>query len=230
MEDQDKTLPQGSFPDQDKTLLQGNPQPQGNFYNQGNFQEPMFAPTQNDVAGGFPPPGTFPPANTPPQPKRSQKNTLLIVGGVVILLIILGVGAFAFLPKGTSQAAAPTTLKTKKAGARAAYLQQYGPTIKTQIAQGLHLTVAQVGAQLGAGKSIDAIAQAQNVSTDQLNTLIASAYQQGLQPAVQAGQLTQQQVTTLIKRMQANHKALANFLVAGFRKRKLSAATPTATI
>ncbi len=232
MEDQDKTLPQSNFQDQDKTLFQGNPQPQDNFYAQSTSQEPMFIPAQNNVAGNFPPSGTFPPANTPQKPKRSRPKTLLILGGVIVLLIILGVGGFVFLPKGNSQAtpptATPTTLKNKKVSPYAVYLKQYGPTIKAQIAQGLHLTAAQVGEQLSAGNSIDAIAQAQNVSAEQLNTLIASAYQNGLQPVVQSGQLTQQQVTTLIKHMQANHKALANFLVVGFKKRKLSTATPTA--
>ncbi|MBE3559715.1 MAG: hypothetical protein IMW89_10875 [Ktedonobacteraceae bacterium] len=164
-----------------------------------------------------------------------ERRMLFLMGGVVILvLIVLGIGVFVILPgfisakspASATPTATATPLPTAAANPYAIYLKQYGPQIKQQIAQGLHLTPEQLTAQLQEGKSLDDIAKAQHVSPEQLNTLIARAFQSGLKPAVDSGGLTQKQVDALVKRMQKNHQQLGKLLGADGKK-KQKAGTPT---
>ena len=56
------------------------------------------------------------------------------------------------------------------------YPSNYDDTLRQEVALGLHLTVAQVTAQIQAGKSIQDVAATQNVSPDQLSGLERYAY------------------------------------------------------
>ena len=165
----------------------------------------------------------------------SKKLLYIIIGAIVLVLIIIGIGVFAVLPSiesaNAQQSATPTpiiqpsaTPKPKGSGINKV-LKQYTPDIKNQIAQGLHLTSDQLTTDLKGGKTLSTVATAQNVSATQLQTVIANALTSGLQPAVNDGSLTQQQVTKLVKRYQAN-PALLDHLLGG---KAVSPGTPTPT-
>lgn len=146
----------------------------------------------------------------------------IIIGASVLVLLAIGIGVYALLPTITSAFASQnptptpivsaTTTPTSKGNGVGKILKQYAPDIKNQIAQGLHLTPDQLTAQLQAGKTLSAIATAQNVSSTQLQTVVGTALQNALQPAVTAGTLTQQQVTRLTKRFQNNPTLLDHLL------------------
>ena len=91
-------------------------------------------------------------------------------------------------------------------------LKQYLPGVATQVAQGLHLTVDQLKAQLQSGKSLSDIAAAQGVSSSQLQTLATNAIQNALTKAVSDGNLTQQQATNIMQMLQKNPGVLNNLL------------------
>lgn len=91
-------------------------------------------------------------------------------------------------------------------------LQKYRSEIVNQIAQGLHLTSDQLIAQFKAGKSLNDIAQAQNVSNSDLHTLITNAINSVLSKAVSAGDLTQTQANNLLQNIQ-KHPAFLNRLL-----------------
>jgi polyhydroxyalkanoate synthesis regulator phasin len=91
-------------------------------------------------------------------------------------------------------------------------LKQYLPGVATQVAQGLHLTVDQLKAQLQSGKSLSDIAAAQGVSSSQLQTLATNAIQNALTKAVSDGNLTQQQATNIMQMLQKNPGVLNTLL------------------
>ena len=146
----------------------------------------------------------------------------IIIGAIVLVLLAIGIGIYALLPTITSamasQPATPTpavtatTTPAAKGNGMAKILKQYAPSIKNQIAQGLHLTPDQLTTQLQSGKTLSEVATAQNVSSTQLQTLVGSALQTALQPAVSDGTLTQQQVNKLMKRYQGNPTLLDRLL------------------
>ncbi|MBV9228697.1 MAG: hypothetical protein JOZ18_05225, partial [Chloroflexi bacterium] len=119
-----------------------------------------------------------------------ERRMLYIIGGALVLVLILvGVSIFVIIPAITSAnntqvaSATPTVTVSPTPANRnlfAPYLKQYGPTIKSQIAQGLHLTPDQLTTQLKSGQSLSSIATAQGVSATQLQTIIANAFQAGL--------------------------------------------------
>nr|MBA2677652.1 hypothetical protein [Ktedonobacteraceae bacterium] len=151
-------------------------------------------------------PGTVPPAAVS-QKKRAVSPKLVIVGAVVLVLLILGIAGFVLLPKLTAPASDQKAASTPAASTPAArnvyapYLAQYRGTIRSQIAQGLHLSDTQLEDQLGSGKTLSSIATDQKISNSQLQTLVTNAFQNGFQPAVSGGNLTQKQVDALVKRM-----------------------------
>jgi polyhydroxyalkanoate synthesis regulator phasin len=92
-------------------------------------------------------------------------------------------------------------------------LKQYLPAAANQVAQGLHMTVDQLKTQLQAGKSLSDIATAQGVSSAQLHTLVTNTIQTTLNKAVSDGNLTQQQATDLMQKLQ-NHGGLLDRLLS----------------
>ena len=97
-------------------------------------------------------------------------------------------------------------------------LKQYLPSVTTQLAQGLHMTVDQLGAQLQSGKSLSDIATAQGVSSSQLQTLVTSTFQSTVNKAVSDGNLTQQQATNITQMLQKNPGVLNHLLNGHFGK------------
>jgi hypothetical protein len=87
-------------------------------------------------------------------------------------------------------------------------LSPYLPALKNQLAQGLHLTTTQLTQKVQAGQTLTTIANAQGLSSTQLSALIASAVSTSFAPAVKAGQVTQQQVAKVTRRLQKNPNQL----------------------
>lgn len=81
-------------------------------------------------------------------------------------------------------------------------LQHYRPSIENQVAQGLHLTSAQLTTDLKNGQSLDQIAKAQGVSTSQLRTIVLNAVQSAANQAVKDGNMTQTQASDLMQALQ----------------------------
>ena len=162
----------------------------------------------------------------------ARRIGFIISGAIVLVLLLIGGSIFLVLhslANTTSATPTPTTTITPTPTVRAnpytQPLKQYAPEIKNQMAQGLKLTPDQLAAQLKAGKTLNTLATAQGLSTTQLQSLIATSLQNSLKPAIDSGDLTQKQVTTLIKRWQKNPKQLERLLGARAAKQ----ATPTAT-
>nr|HET6902067.1 hypothetical protein [Ktedonobacteraceae bacterium] len=149
----------------------------------------------------------------------SRRLLYIIVGAIVVVVLAIGIGVFVVLPSVTSanNSATPTPIvsatTTAKTNVVAKTLKQYAPGIKTQIAQGLKLTPDQLTTDLKAGKTLSDIATAQNISATQLQTLVGTALQSGLKPAVDAGTLTQKQVDRLVKHYQSNPTLLDKLLM-----------------
>jgi polyhydroxyalkanoate synthesis regulator phasin len=97
-------------------------------------------------------------------------------------------------------------------------LKQYLPGVATQVAQGLHLNANQLVSQLQSGKSLSDIAKAQGVSSNQLQTIVTNAIQSAANKAVSDGNLTQQQATNIMQKLQKNPAALNHLLNAHLSK------------
>lgn len=95
---------------------------------------------------------------------------------------------------------------------RGQFLQKYRSDIATEVAQGLHLSLTQLKADLKSGKSLSDIATAQHVTTAQLRTLLTNAIQDALHKAVSAGDLTQAQADAFTQSLQ-KHPALLDRLL-----------------
>jgi polyhydroxyalkanoate synthesis regulator phasin len=91
-------------------------------------------------------------------------------------------------------------------------LKQYLPGVAAQVAQGLHMNANQLMSQLQSGKSLSDIAKAQGVSSSQLQTIVTNAIQNAVNKAVSDGNLTQQQATNLMQKLQKNPAALNHLL------------------
>ena len=159
-------------------------------------------------------------ANRQQPEKKTEWNrtsiVLALAGCVVVgLLIFFGIHLF------TQQAAGSTTgntnpppssnggqvvqqggsgsQSTPPAGKGSGYPPEFLNTVKQQIAQGLHLTVDQVTAEVSAGKQIADVARAQGISNTQLHTIELNAYQTAFNQAVQKGTYTQDQANTYME-------------------------------
>ena len=93
-------------------------------------------------------------------------------------------------------------------------LRGYLPQITNQVASGLHLTTAQLKAQVQSGKSLSDIAMAQHVSDSQLRTIVIDAVRSALDKAVSAGNVTKQQATTFMQNLQSHPQILDRILHA----------------
>ncbi len=157
-----------------------------------------------------------------------QKRTVFILSGAAVLLVaLLLVGFLVVAPAITSANNAPATTPTVTAttppstpttgnnkGQVVKILKQNKSQILNQIAQGLHMTSAQLQTQLQSGKTLSQIATAQNISATQLQTIVTNAVKSALQPAVSSGTINQLQVNAYVKRLQKNPQVLENALKA----------------
>ena len=153
-----------------------------------------------------------------------SKRLIYILAGAIVLglAILIGVGMFVILPALNSTSNNHPTTGTSSQQKKVHHtsgltkaLKKYSSTIKSQIAQALHLSSSKLKKQLRAGKTLNDVATTQGLSTDQLSTIIHDAFQSGLQPAVTAGTIKQMQIDDLIKTYQTNQKSLEVFLGAG---------------
>ncbi|HVB25316.1 MAG TPA: hypothetical protein VNG51_25485 [Ktedonobacteraceae bacterium] len=155
-----------------------------------------------------------------------QKRTVFILSGAAVLLIaLLLIGFLVVAPAITSAnstpAATPTvtaiaTPSTPTTGSKknqiAKILKQNGSQILNQIAQGLHMTPAQLKTQLQSGKTLSQIATTQNVSATQLQIIVTNVVKSALQPSVDNGTINQLQVNALVKRLQKKPLVLERIL------------------
>ncbi|GCE02744.1 hypothetical protein [Dictyobacter aurantiacus] len=199
---------------------------------------------QNPVQPAPPFMGNLPPATTGVPGKRSPNNMLLIGGVGILVLLILVIGALVILPNlnasasNQAPAATPTTsvtptvtaTRTANRNVYAPYLARYRGTIRTQIAQGLHLPVDQLVSRLKGGATLSSVASAQGISNSQLQAMVKTAFQQGFQPAVNSGNLTQKQVNALINRMLKQPQTLDRYLDMQPGNGAKPKASPTPTV
>lgn len=157
-----------------------------------------------------------------------QKRTVFILSGAAVLLVaLLLIGFLVVAPAITSANSTPATTPTvtattppstpttrSKKNQIVKILKQNGPQVLNQIAQGLHMTPAQLKTQLQAGKTLSQIATTQNVSATQLQITVTNAVKSALQPSVDNGTINQLQVTALVKRLQKNPQVLERVLKA----------------
>jgi predicted PurR-regulated permease PerM len=152
-----------------------------------------------------------------------NKRTILIIGGsVVLLIILLGVGFFVVGPmvsSANSQTPTPTptiavtsTATAHKNNPIREALKPNASAIQSSVAQGLHLSVTQLQADLKAGQTLSQIATAQNISATQLQTILSGAVQPYLNSAVTAGTLKQKQETAFLNNLQKKPDVLDHLL------------------
>ena len=147
------------------------------------------------------------------KPQRRSRwrplSLLLLLGGVMVL----GGGALLMWQLGSHQ---PTLQKSTFQKANVTFTTQqptplpqpsvvtidcrhypsgYHDALRQELAQGLHLTVAQVTAQIRAGKSIQDVATAQHISPDQLSGMERYAYKVSDGQMVKGGCMSQATAT-----------------------------------
>ncbi len=96
-------------------------------------------------------------------------------------------------------------------------LKQYVPQMESQVASGLHLSVAQLQSDLKSGMSLAKIAKQQNVSATQLQSTVQSAIQNAVNQAVSNKNLTQQQGTDFMQFLQQHPGVLHRILNREFK-------------
>ncbi|GCF08649.1 hypothetical protein [Dictyobacter arantiisoli] len=182
------------------------------------------------VSSGVMPSGALP-GGTIPTSKKPARKRLLIASIAIIVILVLGIGGAVLLSAvtanannqgtaATTPAADTTPVATAKVANKSitTYLTRYRATIRDQIAQDLHLTPTQLETQLGAGRSLSAIATGQGISATQLQASVSRAFEKSFQPALGSGALTQKQITALIKRMLKQPQTLDRLLMAPAKK------------
>lgn len=150
------------------------------------------------------------------QPRRWDTITVLIVlGGCIVVALIVFFGVQLLTQQSANNSAntssgtglsnnnnappnATGTLPSNK-GTSSGYSAEFLATLKSHIAQGLHLSVDQVTNQLEGGKQISDVASEQGVSSSQLNTIEINAYQAAFDQAVQEGTYTQAQADSYMQ-------------------------------
>lgn len=105
------------------------------------------------------------------------------------------------------------------------FLHKYGSDIISQVASGLHLSSDQLTSQLKAGKSLNEIAQAQNVSASALHTIVLNAVNSDVNKAVSAGDLTQAQGTDINQFLKNHPNYVDRILNREFGKNAHSSST-----
>ena len=154
--------------------------------------------------------------NRPQRRSRGRISLLLLALGVIVMIGGAGILTWQIT---SHQAPSATPSTSGSPGARqtkAALLNQqpelppgpqgnqpvYWQTIQQQVAQGLHLTTAQIQAELqppasstkgGTPREIDSVALEQGISLDQLHTIEVNAVQRAFNKLVSQGVETQQQ-------------------------------------
>lgn len=93
-------------------------------------------------------------------------------------------------------------------------LRQHLSAIRTQMASNLHTSPEALTKELQGGEDIAQVASNHGISTTQLQQAISDTLHSNLQPEVDSGNLTQQQVDTFIERAQNNPAILTHLLAS----------------
>ncbi len=99
-------------------------------------------------------------------------------------------------------------------------LTKYKTTLGTQVAQGLHLTAAQLQSDLQKGQTLKQIAKAQKVTEKQLHTIVLNAVHSTLDQAQKAGDITSAQETAFNQFLQKHPGVVNHWLDHKFNKAK----------
>lgn len=156
--------------------------------------------------------------------RRSMVLLFLLPGGVIIIAVLAFIAWQAFLQHSASTSTNPagTSASASKKDNNSSAVPPgwndpvlYWGTVRTQVAQGLHLSVAQVTTKLQAatppntpaplssskgsdapapGAAMTTVAAQQGITTDQLRTIELNALQKGCAAMLAQGELTQAQV------------------------------------
>ncbi|HEY0755669.1 MAG TPA: hypothetical protein VGD98_17055 [Ktedonobacteraceae bacterium] len=132
---------------------------------------------------------------TESEQKKGSLRLLLLIS----LLLVVGGGllAWQFFTRQTPQASNISTNPHFNATAQSSPSASKGTppevvsVVRQQVAQQLHLSVAQLVAKLQAGVAIETLAAQQGMSADAWRTFVIATYQAAYNQAVSAGQLTQ---------------------------------------
>lgn len=93
-------------------------------------------------------------------------------------------------------------------------LRQHLSSIRTQMANDLHTSPEALTQELQGGEDIAQVASNHGVSTTQLQQVISDTLHSNLQPEVDNGTLSQQQVDAFIERAQNNPAILTHLLAS----------------
>ncbi len=173
--------------------------------------------------------------------KRGPALLLLLLGGVLIIGVIAIVAWQVLLPHlpSTGSSAAGTSTSSRKGDNNSATPPGwndpaiYWQTIREQIAQGLHLSVAQVTANLQAagatstatpstnknaaspdpGAPMTAVAAQQGITTEQLRTIELNALQKACDVMVAQGKLTQTEANQRMQMFEGWDQGTMNWYV-----------------
>ena len=147
------------------------------------------------------------------KPQRRSRRRPLFFSLLLGVLVVLGAGTWlswqlisqqpaprkATLQKGSvtipTQQPSPLPQPSVVAITCANYPSGYDDALRQELAQGLHLAVSQVAAQLRAGKSLQEIALAQHISPDQLSGIERYAYKVSDVQMVKGGCMSQATAT-----------------------------------
>lgn len=160
------------------------------------FREPQFHEPEK----------AWPDLRSKPQ-RRSRRRPLfflLLLGGILVLAA--GTGLFwQLVSHQPTLHKANVTIPTQQPSPLpqpsvvtitcADYPSSYDDALRQELAQGLHLTVSQVAAQIRAGKSIQEVAMTQHISPDQLSGIERYAYKVSDAQMVKGGCMSQATAT-----------------------------------
>jgi hypothetical protein len=165
---------------------------------------------------------------------RGLAILLSLLGGVVILSVVAIVAWHAL--SSTSSATGSAASTSRKGNNNSAVIPGWNDPatfwdpIRTQVAQGLHLSVAQVTAKLqlatpqstvttnkssapSPGAAMTQVAAQQSLSTEQLRTLELNALQQGCDEMVAHGRLSQADANQRMQMFEALDQGTLNWYV-----------------
>jgi hypothetical protein len=206
-------------------------------------QEGSFVTAQDPYAthSTFPPYREY--AHYPywwPQPRRAKQRMrkwlYITTAALVTALILVTVVTLAFIPRLNSLYPHPNGAQrpgiiqfpglphaANNTGGQSPFLpghsmplvlRQHLSSIRTQMANDLHTSPEALIQELQGGEDIAQVASNHGVSTTQLQQLISDTLHSNLQPEVDNGTLSQQQVDTFIERAQNNPAILTHLLAS----------------
>jgi hypothetical protein len=141
--------------------------------------------------------------------KRRWRAVAMLAGAGVLVVAVVAFSILWFLHPSTTPGTNQTHVAAASPGCTKIPLEVRS-VVKQQLALGLHLPTEQVTAKLQAGESLAALATAQGLTTDQLQTLEINAYQTALEQQVREGNATQQDADHAVAQMRGYTQTVLN--------------------